>query len=195
MPDTNPPADFDLKLRLLQSGDSRAIEEFVANYEPYIRRAIRFRIKDAALMAAADSVDICQSVLGGFLLKLSAGDYELRSESDLRGLLVAIAKRKFGMLQRRENAAKRCRSRTRYLDDMPVHQSPTELPGSTLELAELAAKVKSNLSPEEWELLEMRRSGLAWSDIEAHTQIASDVLKKRLSRAIRRVADELGIDL
>jgi DNA-directed RNA polymerase specialized sigma24 family protein len=187
--------DFELYLQRLQAGDSQAIEEFVAQYEPYIRRAIRFRIRDAALMAAADSVDVCQSVLGGFLLKLAAGNYVLNSETDMRGLLLSIARKKFGMLLRRENAAKRCRSRMRSLEDMPEFAGKAASPAAPVELAELIGRVQQLLSQEEWEILQMRRRGDTWSAIETRLGIAAMVLKKRLSRAIRRVADELGIDL
>ena len=66
--------DFLARLRL---GDDDAIRSFVSKYEPFIRRTLRFRIARASLQTAADSVDVCQSVLGGFLLRLAAGDYTI----------------------------------------------------------------------------------------------------------------------
>ena len=195
MEEPNSSLNFDEQLRLLQAGDKLAIEAFVAQYEPYIRRAIRFRIKDAALMAAADSVDVCQSVLGGFLLKLSAGDYVLRSEADLRGLLMSIAKRKFAMLWRRESAEKRARGKTHSLESIPEVASPSHSPESKLELQELASRVQQRLTEHEWLLLQKRRDGASWSEIEEQLKVSSTVLKKRLSRALHRVASELGIEL
>ncbi len=195
MSDQFPNIGFEDQLRLLQAGDERAIEAFVAQYEPYIRRAIRFRIKDAALMAAADSVDVCQSVLGGFLLRLSAGDYVLHSEADLRGLLMSIAKKKFSMLRRRESAEKRDRAKTHSLENIPEVTGHSQSPEAGLELTELAMRVQQRLTAHEWELLQKRRSGKSWNEIEDELKVSATVLKKRLSRAIHRVAVELGIEL
>lgn len=192
-PEVSP--NFEERLRQLQLGEDQAVEAFVAEYEPYIRRAIRFRIKNAALMAAADSVDVCQSVLGGFLLKLSAGDYVLQSEDQLRALLLAIAKKKFSMLQRRESASKRARRRTWSLEDIPEIPSTVSQPAeANLELVELSNSVRMCLTDDEWQLLQLRKQGLSWSEIEGQLHIDAVVLKKRLSRSLRRVAAQLGLD-
>jgi len=192
-PEVNP--NFEDRLRQLQLGEDRAVEAFVAEYEPYIRRAIRFRIKNAALMAAADSVDVCQSVLGGFLLRLSAGDYVLQSEDQLRALLLTIAKKKFSMLQRRESASKRARRRTWSLEDVPEIPNVVSQPAeSNLELAELSNSVRMCLTDDEWQLLQLRKQGLSWNEIESQLHVDAVVLKKRLSRSLRRVAIQLGLD-
>ncbi len=192
-PEANP--NFEDRLRQLQLGEGQAVEAFVAEYEPYIRRAIRFRIKNAALMAAADSVDVCQSVLGGFLLRLSAGDYVLQSEDQLRALLLTIAKKKFSMLQRRESASKRARRRTWSLEDVPEIPNTVSQPAeSNLELAELSHSVRMCLTDDEWQLLQLRKQGRSWNEIESQLHVDAVVLKKRLSRSLRRVAIQLGLD-
>jgi DNA-directed RNA polymerase specialized sigma24 family protein len=182
-------------LRKLRSGDTSAIQDFVSTYEPFIRRSLRFRIHQSALQSAADSVDICQSVLGGFLLRLSAGDYELHSEEDLRNLLFSIANKKFLMLKRRESADKRNRFKTYSLSDTPeLINVNGEAPGFQLETGELMLEVAKRLTQSERELLELRRKGTAWSDIAESCAEDQTVLRQRLSRAIRRVSIELGID-
>src|SRR5437762_360181 len=93
---------FDDLLTRLRRGDEAAVREFVSTYEPYIRRAIRPRLVRAGLRAAADSADICQSVLGSFLIRLAGGEYELHSAAGLEKLLLTIARRKFAALTRRE---------------------------------------------------------------------------------------------
>ncbi len=107
--------DFLDQLRSIRAGESKAVELFVATYEPFIRRTIRHRLGRAALRSVADSIDVCQSVLGSFLIRLSAGEYELKSERDLQRLLVAISQNKFKALQRREMAEKRDRRITVFL--------------------------------------------------------------------------------
>ncbi len=112
-------ADFFEYLGKLQHHDSDVVREFVERYEPYIRRTVRFRINRSSLQTAADSVDVCNSVLGSFLLRLAAGEYAIASEEDLHKLLMSIAKKKFLMLNRKESAAKRARSQTQSLSDLP----------------------------------------------------------------------------
>ena len=85
-------------LARLTLGDETAARQFVAEYEPYIRRAIRPRLARANLRAAADSADVCQFVLGTFLIHLAAGDSEIHSREDLEKLLYSMARKKFAML-------------------------------------------------------------------------------------------------
>lgn len=49
---------FSIDLNRLRNRDEFAIESFVAKYEPFIRRSIRFRLARSSLGAAADSVDV-----------------------------------------------------------------------------------------------------------------------------------------
>lgn len=143
----------------------------------------------------ADSVDVCQSVLGGFLLHLSAGDYELDSEQDLQKLLASIAKRKFLMLQRKELAAKRSRRVTQSLSELPELASSTSNNAEFLvELQELQEAINHLLDHDELDLLRRRKLGQCWADIALDLKVDAVLLRKRLSRALRRVADELGLE-
>ena len=65
MPDDPAFADF---IRRIRAGDQEAAADLVRQYEPTVRRVVRFRLVDARLGAAFDSMDICQSVLGNFFL-------------------------------------------------------------------------------------------------------------------------------
>ncbi|MEO8268198.1 MAG: hypothetical protein ABI557_00680 [Aureliella sp.] len=187
-------SSFEEQVRLLRIGDAEAIRIFVDKYEPYIRRTIRFRLQRSVLQPAADSVDICQSVMGSVLLRLVAGEYELRSELDLRNLLIAVANKKFLMLARHESAAKRDRGRTRYLSDLPERaETHVQDPSQPMICQELLAQVAARLSAHEAELLRMRRQGLSWTEIASQLNDDPTVLRQRLSRALRSVAAQLGI--
>ncbi len=185
---------FDTFLMQLRSGDDFAIGEFLAKYEPYIRRTLRFRIARASLQPVADSVDVCQSVLGSFLLRLSAGEYELHNEEELRALLVSIANKKFLMLQRREKAAKRDRRITVSLSD------PMGVPSDEISVAkhfaqeELLKEVARRFTSQEHELFRQRSAGKSWESISAQLGEDSGTLRQRLSRAINRVAVELKLE-
>ena len=188
-------SEFAEQLSRLRRGDSETIAAFVDEYAPYLRRSLRFRIRGAALQSVADSVDICQSVLGGFLLRLAAGSYELESKEDLNRLLAAIANKKFLMLQRREYAEKRSRKITLSISDVPEPaQDISDRVGQDVEITEIWERASSLMSSEEQDLLQRRKEGQSWDEIETELKTSSLLLRKRLSRALRRVADELGLD-
>lgn len=201
--DQSPASIFADRLIRLRSGDGAEIQQFVTKYEPFIRRALRFRIARASLSPAADSVDVCQSVLIGFLMRLSAGEYELHSEEDLRKLLAAIANKKFLRLNRHEMAAKRCRAQTQSLSDLPELAANSEsFPGgsagnstvSRLNTTEWLRQLSRRMSNQEMELYRLRSQGNNWATIGEQLGETPSLLRKRLSRAIQRVATELGLE-
>ncbi len=193
MPDTS--ADFIEQLRSIRAGDPSAIELFVATYEPFIRRTIRHRLGRSPLRSVADSIDVCQSVMGSFLIRMSAGEYVLHSESDLQKLLVAIAQNKFMALQRRELAEKRDRRLTVRLESVEDVEDYRQVNNERLaRQVEILAAFEQKLSTEERTLFMMRRQGLEWSMIAEELDENAIVLRKRLSRAVQRVSRELGIE-
>ena len=189
------PNQFQHLLRLVRSGNPNAISKFLAEYEPFVRRAMRFRLARASLQSAADSVDVCQSVFGSLFIRLVAGEYELATEEDLNKLLYSIANNKFLALQRRELAKRRDRRLTVSLDTrVEIADKRQVTPERSLSLVELMTKFESNLEPDEWQLYQLRKQGQSWHSIA--TQVDEDpiVLRKRLSRAVRRVALALRIE-
>ena len=182
-------------LRLVRSGDPHAISKFVAKYEPFIRRTMRFRLARASLHSAADSVDVCQSVFGSLFIRLFAGEYELATEEDLSKLLYSIANNKFIALQRRELAKRRDRRQTVSLNTRVELADERQMtPERTTSLMELISKFESSLEPEEQELYQLRKQGQTWSSIATQVGENPIVLRKRLSRAVKRVAMALGIE-
>lgn len=187
--------EFSEHLRQLRMGDKSSVNDFWERYSPFIRRTMRFRLSRASLQPAADSMDVCQSAFGTFLLHLSAGEYELATEEDLRKLLVTIANNKFLMLQRRELAAKRARNLTKSLSNAPepICENADE-PGARLDYDELMAQVSRRLSPGELVLLNLRRDDKSWDEIGKQVNEDPRVLCKRFSRAIKRVSVEIGLE-
>jgi DNA-directed RNA polymerase specialized sigma24 family protein len=186
---------FALELHAIRNGDRTAVERFVAEYEPYIRRTIRIRLARSNLKQAADSIDLCQSVLGSFLIRLSAGEYEIATEGALRKLLYAIANNKFLALQRHELATKRDRRSTLSIHSQrePVDERQAK-PDRILSQIELMAEFQSKLTSDELLLYQLRKHGATWNEIASQQGEDAIVLRKRLSRAIRRVSNELGLE-
>src|SRR4051794_23122623 len=84
------PAFPDL-IRRVRAGEPQAAAELVCRYEPEIRRFIRVRLTDPHLRRTLDSVDISQSVLAAFFVRVIAGQFDLEEPSQLIKLLVTMA--------------------------------------------------------------------------------------------------------
>ena len=61
----------------VRAGDQQAAAELVRQYESLIRREVRLHLEDRRLCRVFDSMDVCQSVLGSFFLRVAAGQYDL----------------------------------------------------------------------------------------------------------------------
>lgn len=186
---------FQQMLSQVRAGNPAAISQFVSEYEPYIRRTVRFRLARSSLNPVADSVDVCQSVFGSFLVRLVAGEYELPTEEDLSKLLYSIANHKFLALQRHELAMRRDRRQTVSLNQcIEMVDERQATPERSLSLSEMLTEFECSLEEDERVLYLLRKQGYAWNEIATQLSKSPVVLRKRLSRAVKRVALELGID-
>jgi RNA polymerase sigma-70 factor (ECF subfamily) len=186
---------FHEQLRRIRNGDQRAAADLVRQYEPLIRRAIRFRLGGAGLSAALESADVCQSVLGSFFVRVAAGQYDLASPDDLVRLLTTMARHKLTSQVRRERAARRDRARTTPADAGDERLAdPEPSPSQAAAAAELLEEVGRRLSPDERRLMGLRRQGLDWAAIAAEVGDTPALLRKRLSRALDRVTRDLGLE-
>jgi RNA polymerase sigma-70 factor (ECF subfamily) len=59
---------------------------------------------------------------------------------------------------------------------------------------ELLEEVRRRLSDEERRLMELRAQGLDWAAVAAQVGGSAEALRKKLARAVDRVAGELGLD-
>lgn len=185
-------------LSRVRTGDGAAAEELVRSYEPELRRAIRVRLTDARLRRLVDSIDICQSVLAGFFVRTVAGQYEIQSPEELLKLLVTMARNRVIDWARRAQADRRDGRRNVSLEDengqmRPIVQQQAS-PVSVLVNRELMENVRSRLAPDELKLMEQRADGLDWNEIAASTGEQPNAVRMRLTRALDRVAAELGLE-
>ena len=178
-------------------GDSTAAEELVRMYEPEIRRVVRVRLTDSRLRQLVDSVDICQSVLAGFFVRTAAGQYDLQTPEELLRLLVTMAKNRIVDLARYGQAARRDGRRNVSVDH---DDSPVELkasgpgPESIIVNRELVDTVRDRLSDEERQIMRMRSDGQSWDEIAVAFGEKTNAVRMRLTRAIDRVSEELGLE-
>ncbi len=182
----------------VRGGDAAAAEELVRTYEPELRRAIRVRLTDARLRRLVDSIDICQSVLAGFFVRTAAGQYDIQTPEELLKLLVTMARNRVIDWARRSQADRRDGRRDVSIEgeDGQQMQFASNQPGpaSVLISRELLDQVRSRLAPEELKLMEQRAEGLDWNQIAEQTGDQANAVRMRLTRALDRVAEELGLE-
>jgi RNA polymerase sigma-70 factor (ECF subfamily) len=192
MSDADP---FSELVRRLRVGEEAAAVELVRSYENVVRREVRLRLRDPRLRRVFDSMDVCQSVMGSFLLRAAAGQYELDGPSQLVRLLVDIARKKVAAAARRQQAGIRDYRRNEGLDP---GLCPTADPGPSASRVvagrELLAELRQRLSAEERQLVELRAQGLGWDEVARELGGTGEARRKQLDRATRRVALELGLE-
>jgi RNA polymerase sigma factor (sigma-70 family) len=198
---TGPPApdddaDFNDFVRRIRAGDAAAAVKLVREYEPLIRREVRLHLEDSRLARLFDSLDICQSVLASFFIRTAAGQFDLENPSQLIKLLVTMARNKLASaarfhFQERRNAR---RMSAHAHESARRTVAPEGDPGEIVADRELLNKFRERLSQEERQLAEWRSQGASWAEIAAHLGGTPDARRLQLSRAVDRVASELGLE-
>jgi RNA polymerase sigma factor (sigma-70 family) len=185
-------ADF---LRWVCAGDETAAAELVQRYEPALRLEVRFRMTDPKLRRLLDPADLCQSVLKSFFVRAAAGQFELDSQEKLMALLRAMARNKIAHEARKQKAARRdVRRDVGFGDGEFVATDPSPSPSRLAIGRELLDAFQARLSAEERHMADLRSAGREWTDIAAELGGTPQARRKQLSRAVKRVSLELGLD-
>jgi RNA polymerase sigma-70 factor (ECF subfamily) len=182
-------------IRRIRAGDEQAAAELVRRYEPAIRREVRMHMHDPGLSRLFDSMDICQSVLASFFLRAAAGQYDLEQPGQLVKLLVAMARNKLAMQARQQHTQRRDRrrlveNRVEELEVVAANPSPSRVVAGE----DLLREVRQRLSEEERGLMDLRCEGKAWTAIAAQLGGTPEARRMQFTRAVDRIALELGLD-
>jgi RNA polymerase sigma-70 factor (ECF subfamily) len=182
-------------IRRVRAGNQAAAGELVRLYEPAIRRAARVRLVDTRLQRLFDSLDIAQSVFASFFIRAALGEYELDSPEGLLKLLVTMSRKKLVDHARRQRAARRDYRRVQVSvpggENVPL---TTADPSREVAAEELLHEFRRRLSADERRLADLRAQGRPWDRIAAELGGGPEALRKKLARAIDRIAGELGLD-
>ncbi len=146
------------------------------------------------MRAVLDSMDICQSVLKSFFVRAASGQYELDQPEDLQKLLTAMARNKLKYQVRKHTAQRRDRRRIDTGTDPRLVAAQEATASQQFSARDLLEAVRQRLAPEELQLVEWRDEGLDWEAIAGRLDGSPEALRKKLSRALDRVAAELGVD-
>jgi RNA polymerase sigma-70 factor (ECF subfamily) len=187
---------FQALLRRVRAGDEAAAAEVVRHYEPEIRRIVRLRLNDPRLGRVLDSMDICQSVLANFFVRAAAGQFELNTPGQLLKLLATMARNKLLKHVQKQQASRRDQRRLCAGGEALLKgvAAPQETPSQVVAGEELLRKARALLSDEERALAEQRAQGRAWDEIARAVGGRSEALRKKLARALDRVAQRLGLE-
>ena len=183
-------ADF---LRRVCAGDEAAATELVQRYEPALRLEVQLRLTDPKLRRLLDPADLCQSVLKSFFIRATTGQFELHSQEKLLALLRAMARNKIAHEARKQRTLRRDLRRDVNLGGaelLATDPSPSRLAIGR----ELLDAFRSRLSAEELRMADLRSSGRDWAEIAADLGGTPQTRRKQLSRAVKRVSQELGLD-
>jgi RNA polymerase sigma-70 factor (ECF subfamily) len=179
----------------VRGGDETAAADLVRQYEPAIRRTIRLRMRDPRLRRVLDSLDVCQSVLASFFARAALGQYDLGTPDQLEKLLAAMARNKVIKQVERQHAARRDQRReTPGSSDIWQAPAPDPSPSKQVAGRELLEAFRARLTDEERSLVDLRASGREWPELAAQLGGSPEALRKKLARALDRVAQELNLD-
>ena len=173
--------DFEKLFADLRAGDERAAAELVRRYEPYLRQVVRVRLTNPHLRRVFDSLDVCQSVLGEFFVRMADGRFQFQDPDRLRAV------GDDGPQQARRPA----RHERRHSGGLPQNfDTPARALGPeelTLQ-RELAHAIRDRLSDRESWLVDQRLQGRSWIEIAAHDGGQPAALRMMYARALRGFA-------
>lgn len=189
--------DFEQLINRVFEGDPQAATELVRQYEPEIRRVIRFRLRDPRLRRVIDTADICQSVFARFFFRAGLGQFDLNSPQDLIRLLSVMATNRLIDQHRREETKRKSTAvHTEKQHRLETGQlvDPADSPESIAEYKELLSVVRDRLSKSSLQISDWRVSGQSWAEIAERMGERSETVRKRFERDCERVFSEMGID-
>jgi RNA polymerase sigma-70 factor (ECF subfamily) len=181
-------------IRRVRAGDPDGAAELVRRFTPAVRRMIRVQLRDQRLRRLLDSMDVCQSVLASFFIRTAAGQYDLNQPGQLLRLLVVMARNKLATRARHS-----CVQRREFLAanaaDAPAERvAPGPGPCQQAAWRDLLQAVLGRLTDDERQLADRRADRQEWRQIAAELGGNPEALRKKLTRALDRVSQQLGLD-
>src|SRR5262245_37738650 len=142
-----------------------------------------------------DSMDVCQSVLGSFFVRVAAGQFELESPQQLVALLTRMAQNKLLMQMRMHHQQRRDVSKvTPLTDDGPPIADQRAGPVTIAENRENLKLLLDRLPAAERDLAQRRMQGQSWDEIATAVGGSPQALRMRLSRAVDQASEHLKLD-
>jgi hypothetical protein len=170
-------AGFQEFFEILSSGDSEAVEQLLSDFDPFLRRAIRLRLRDRRARRVVDTSDILQSLLKDYLSRVGT-DPGATSPQRLRAYLTAAAQYKVSAKTRRE------RHRFADLGDVAEPVSHELPPGKEVEDRDFIAAIRSRLDEKDLRLFDLSQQGRTWRQVADEIGGHPDTLRIQLRRSV-----------
>jgi RNA polymerase sigma factor (sigma-70 family) len=185
---------FSELIERVKSGNEQAASQLVKKFQPVIRRELRFRLRDSRARFELESMDISQSVLSNFFVRVAARQYDLKEQGDLVKLLVTMTRNKVAENLRARHRQRRDSRRTVQGVEGMALATADPTPSRVLAGKEMLQLVRQNLSGEERRLVDLRCQGLSWEEIANSLGGSADARRKQMARAIDEVVHKLRLD-
>lgn len=180
------PEPLEALLEKLNQGDSRAVEQILMTYEPYLRMVVR-RCLPGRLRAKFDSLDVVQSVWVHVLHGLRASRWQFMDTPHLRAFLVRVARRRLTSRLRHYHTDLKCEQPGETdLELFPMSTQPS--PSEVAQANELWEKMLALCPPEHHDLLRLRRIGMPLVEVASRTGLHEGSVRRILRRLARQLA-------
>ncbi|HEY2787309.1 MAG TPA: sigma-70 family RNA polymerase sigma factor [Fimbriiglobus sp.] len=164
-------------------GETEAAEALFRAYTPYLRAIVRRHLSDR-LRPQFDSIDVVQSVWVQVVRQLGKDGWKVDSESQLRGLLATIARRRLVSRVRRTDDP----ADVVNWDDRPQDRYST--PSETIQAEDVWTKLLRLCPPDHQAVLRLKRQGVPLQEIARRTGLHEGSVRRILRRLARDLAME-----
>lgn len=189
--------DFATLIERVRHGDADAAALLVHQYEGAVRVAIRTRLTDPRLRREFDSMDVCQSVLFSFFIRMALGQFDLHDPAQLVALLVKMAHNKVAMRARASRRECRDLNRTCPISEADAvvdSHAATFEPLRQLVGRETLDRIRRLMPEEIRQMAEMRAQSMSWGEISAALGGTAQGRRKQYERALAKIETQLGSD-
>ena len=181
---------FQELIRLARSATRTAAARLAREFEPFIRRFVRFRMRSRSdhhrLRPELDSADICQSIFKSLFVGLRGGRFELDQPEQLQKLLAAMVRLKVATKARRLSVTLR---EVLELDAPSDRADSGSGPEKAVDDRDLLETILKRFEGDELDLLVRRLDDQPWPAIAEAVGGTAEALRKKLARALERVRD------
>jgi len=190
----NQGSSFTELIERVRRGDEQAAAQLVHEFEPVVRRELRFRLRDRRARLELDSMDISQSVLSNFFLRTATRQYDLNEPSDLVKLLATMTRNKVAEKLRGQHRQRRDTRRTVLGVEGTAFASADPTPSRVLAGKEILELVRQSLNGDERRIVDLRCQGFSWEEIADSLGGTAEARRKQMARAIDEIVQKLGLD-
>jgi RNA polymerase sigma-70 factor (ECF subfamily) len=188
-------AEFEHLISRVRAGDSDAAAELVRQYESSVRIVVRARLFDAEMCRQFDSMDICQSVLASFFVRVAAGQFELQTPAQLVALLTKMAQNKLAWHMRYNLQQRRDVRRMEPKSGEAMQRCSNKGdPARQVAAKELLERTWQSMNSDLREIATRRLDGQSWAQVAEAIGGTAGARRMQFERGLDEIAEQLGID-